>query len=779
MPVPQRGTEELHVVTLPPILEASKEATSTNTAQYQPALTLELSAEQTALLKKTLLRQSIEEVTRLQKANWYLSNRLEIAEEQLKNLDSVGAKVLSQSKTCHLSNGLELAEEQLRNLDSFFREETSTSATALTVANPRKPDDQLNQTDEHPAKQVLYMDHAVQKTNGLIDMNGHTSSQEILDGLGAAAQKSLEGMVGQDVLDEKASFEAVIIERWSSMLEKLIELEELEQKRWQQEIQMHSSWLKPMDPDARAANRGSAFRNSTMTEFHVEEAAPLWCILHPQSSVALSWQLASLMVIMWDLIMIPLQQFELGSVDKQLDVVGYITSAYWFCDLILNFFKGHELDNGLIEMRLASIAKHYARSWLLPDLVIVGADFFIIAVSLEASSGSSSAVRSTRIMRTPRLLRLVRLLRVHRIKKAFIVVANKISNMYVLLCARVFSGLLLLLLVNHFIACAWIALGQAEFEGRSWIKELPVAEELEISEIYISALHWSITQFMPATNDIAPNNGIERLFTVVVIMFAMGVFSSFISSITNAVNSLREVRNEQIRRETILRKFFSERNLSTDLFLTIQDFCQKADVSTDKIQEQQVELLRETPESIQIRLHAEMFMPALTSAKWLVDPARNLDNQLLSCLCHFSMAERICQPQFEVFIPDGEVCSKVIVPLNSNLSYSLEGQNYDTVPAWTWVCEYALWATWKHCGALVSHRTSRYIEVSVEEFCNQVSRSGGPLYEYLQTFGVLLVGVLEAMIDDGVPLTDLPCDDDTIDNLTDRALRWKRVAVRF
>ena len=50
------------------------------------------------------------------------------------------------------------------------------------------------------------------------------------------------------------------------------------------------------------------------------------------------------------------------------------------------------------------------------------------------------------------------------------------------------------------------------------------------------------------------------------ILLAMGVFSSFISSITATVSSLRASQAKQFQQRAALLRFFCERNLSADLY---------------------------------------------------------------------------------------------------------------------------------------------------------------------------------------------------------------------
>ncbi|CAE7386853.1 HCN2, partial [Symbiodinium pilosum] len=46
-------------------------------------------------------------------------------------------------------------------------------------------------------------------------------------------------------------------------------------------------------------------------------------------------------------------------------------------------------------------------------------------------------------------------------------------------------------------------------------------DETSFAESYVAAMHWSLTQFTPSTNPIAPDNGWERFYAIWVILLAM------------------------------------------------------------------------------------------------------------------------------------------------------------------------------------------------------------------------------------------------------------------
>eukprot|EP00913_Durusdinium_trenchii_P029896 g28013.t1 len=99
----------------------------------------------------------------------------------------------------------------------------------------------------------------------------------------------------------------------------------------------------------------------------------------------------------------------------------------------------------------------------------------------------------------------------------------------------------------------------------TWLKRMDL-EEVGMFEAYVASLHWSLTQFTPSTNNVAPANSLERLFAVFVILLAMGCFSSFVGSITATVNALRSIQATKVKQQNEVLRFFAERKMSLDLY---------------------------------------------------------------------------------------------------------------------------------------------------------------------------------------------------------------------
>merc|ERR1719277_2620681 len=109
-------------------------------------------------------------------------------------------------------------------------------------------------------------------------------------------------------------------------------------------------------------------------------------------------------------------------------------------------------------------------------------------------------------------------------------------------------------------------------EGLSnWVDVGGVAGS-DVFYLYATSLHWSLTQFTPASMDISARNLWERLFSVMVLLFAMLVFSSIVASITSAMTALRNLQGDEMRQFWLLRRYLRQRNIHKNLATRIIKF---------------------------------------------------------------------------------------------------------------------------------------------------------------------------------------------------------------
>lgn len=275
----------------------------------------------------------------------------------------------------------------------------------------------------------------------------------------------------------------------------------------------------------------------------------------------------------------------------------------------------------------------------------------------------SGGWRSARFLRTLRLLRLLRLLRVAKLQQALTLLANRFLSAHAFMVMKVVAGLMMILAINHIIACCWYGIGSLSFDGRSWLRRSELldadGDSGSFPEAYAASIHWALTQFTPATNNIAPDNAVERFFAVWVILLAMGVFSSFISSITSTVSSLRTYRQEQAKKQAQLLRFFNERNLSTDLYGRVQDIVRKQGLFDVRLNEKDVSLFGGVPERLLVLMHEEMYQPALNALNFWPMWSYFEDQSFFRDVCHSCITEHVATPAQDAFMP-GTDCQQVM-----------------------------------------------------------------------------------------------------------------------
>jgi len=311
--------------------------------------------------------------------------------------------------------------------------------------------------------------------------------------------------------------------------------------------------------------------------------------------------------------------------------------------------------------------------------------------------------------------------------------------------------------------------------GSSWLMNAGIADA-SLADSYATSIHWALTQFTPATNNVAPVNFVERFFAVWVILLAMGTFSSFISSITATVSTLRASRSEQFKHHSSLVRFFNERNLSTETYAKINDALKKQGMYDIRLKETEVSLLRGVPEHLKVVLHEEMFMNSLLSLR-IWDHWSHEDDLLIHRqICHLAMVEHVASPGNDAFMP-GTECTEVYLLDQGNMGYiarQFATFEAEFVSPGQVLCLPCLWAEWLHRGRLTANggTTAYYNGINCEKFCSLVKQHGNPLWQYLQIYGILVIGEIEHMDAEDIFVTDKTLAEDKMHDIATRAGRF-------
>eukprot|EP00811_Abedinium_folium_P001833 NODE_1167_length_2580_cov_9.841419.p1 GENE.NODE_1167_length_2580_cov_9.841419~~NODE_1167_length_2580_cov_9.841419.p1 ORF type:complete len:446 (-),score=75.63 NODE_1167_length_2580_cov_9.841419:492-1829(-) len=202
----------------------------------------------------------------------------------------------------------------------------------------------------------------------------------------------------------------------------------------------------------------------------------------------------------------------------------------------------------------------------------------------EAYGDIGKILKGARAVRAIRLLRLLKLQRL--VHKMYDMIESEHTFIFVNLLKLLGSVLVL----NHIIACLWYLLGNygADADMTNWITHSNLSHR-SMPFKYTTSLHWSLTQFTPAGMDVNARNTLERIFSIVVLFFAMVAFSSIVGGITAGMTSLRNLKQEHTKQLWLLRRYMRQRTVHPDLAGRIHNYLDhKSSTATKLVQEEQI-----------------------------------------------------------------------------------------------------------------------------------------------------------------------------------------------
>ena len=209
-------------------------------------------------------------------------------------------------------------------------------------------------------------------------------------------------------------------------------------------------------------------------------------ILNPDSSIRVAWDLGSLVMVLYDMVMIPMQAYSLPE-NAFLTMMEWTTRLFWTFDIFCSCCTGVVMADGAVEYNLKTILKRYAKTWLALDLVIVCSDWSEVIFS-------SSGVAMLSFARVTRIIRIVRLLRLVRMQEIMANVTERIQSETLGPLVQVSKVTIVLLTISHFTGCLWFALGARDVTESTWVKNQGYTA-LGVDAQYLASLHWALAQF--------------------------------------------------------------------------------------------------------------------------------------------------------------------------------------------------------------------------------------------------------------------------------------------
>eukprot|EP00439_Symbiodinium_sp_Y106_P063550 s2061_g9.t2 len=525
--------------------------------------------------------------------------------------------------------------------------------------------------------------------------------------------------------------------RTSGITEKLVL-----KSRWSKEIKtistMGTQLLEEMHQTAHRESADGRYRRQNQARRTIfDRARPRWLPLHPGSSVRLTWDALALVLLFYDVVYIPLGALEPSSTTFT-DVLEWFSLVFWTLDMVMTCLSAYYYK-GEIVTEFRRIAKNYLKTWFFLDVVVLAPEWMERLGSAGEESGEAfKIIRSFRFLRTLRLLRLLKL------QKLLAMVYDLIDSEFTFIMFTCIRLIFFIVVLNHCIACVWYWVGKSSLEGGydSWmnIGGVPIIEA-SFPYRYTTSLHWSLTQFTPASMEISARNTGERVFSIMILFFALIVFSSVIGQVTSSMMSLQNMQASSRKQFWLLRRFLNARKAEGRCTVPkksgnriIRFLEQRVPKESQKVQQRDIKILSLLSEPLKDLLAWELHRRLLGRHR-LFYILHGAIEAMMMRVCSVAVSESTLAEQDELFRA-GESASHMTFVLSGHFHYQpgatkihqkrrlacgrpgYEFQEPTDIGPYRWLVEPCLWTDWQHQGTFTAVKTGELCHLDPGKFAD-------------------------------------------------------------
>jgi len=281
---------------------------------------------------------------------------------------------------------------------------------------------------------------------------------------------------------------------------------------------------------------------------------------------------------------------------------------------------------------------------------------------------------------------------------------------------------LVLLIVNHYVACAWFAVALSQ-DGNNWVEAYGFTrDKVDWGHQYVVAYHWSITQFTPSSMHVQPHCVNERVFAIITVVFALVGFSYLVGSITGSLGRLRAMGEKKTQMFWLMRRFLRRSKVPSELSLRIKSYVESVwEHQQNHMKQENVEILNLLSHHLTGELKLCVHSTTLNWHPLLLHLQTSAPSTMRRLV--FSGLSQVSFAPRDVVANVGEVATHMSFVIEGILEYSCAGNDFSGIveSAEDWIAEPALWvAKWKYLGDLKSVRSSEISRIEAEAFASVV-----------------------------------------------------------
>jgi len=495
-------------------------------------------------------------------------------------------------------------------------------------------------------------------------------------------------------------------------------------------------------------------------------------LMSPTSRRRMLWDFAGILFLFFDFLWMPLQVFEPRRF-LTIQTFDWMATIYWTCDILANCMTGYITHDGKVEKRCSAVLRRYILSGpFCMDFFIVAVDWLVAVLDATGSADddtadNAGALRVGKFFRVMRIMRAFRLLRLRKLRHLLFLLQDHINSEIIFIFFNTAKNLGSIMAMNHIIACLWWLIGASDVGEGNWRGRYSMDKESMATQ-YLVSLHWSLTQFTPATMHVNPQNSVERTFTVCVIVIAMLSFSTFVSSITASMTRIRALQGSELSQYFMLRKFLRENNVSRDLSARVHRYINLAEqIHRRRIEIGKVELLNVLSGPLRVELQKELFAPHFEKHDFFRHYSQ-ASNAAMSQLCYSATERRYVgrgdllfscasSSKFMGFLAKGcllyqrppgmrwstrKYSTNHITPGHLAAYTARNKKRFIMVREGTWYCEACLWVPWVHHGTMAALIESEIITLNSDLF-RQVALEHSQVFQECKNYAVAYLDHLQ------------------------------------
>ena len=286
-------------------------------------------------------------------------------------------------------------------------------------------------------------------------------------------------------------------------------------------------------------------------------------LIDPLKPFKICWNILISLLIIYSAILIPFCLAFSIPMTGWIFWVNLSIDIFLFLDIGLSFFtKSHK--SGFHPSSLKMNSRKYLKGWFTIDVIATFPWDDILPLFFPILLPYKSVLALTR---------LLRLIKIYR----FLTILNRIPHLNPTI-VRIIRLLISVTVYAHWIACIWLYISVFELHTATpkdtWAVRYEISEQDTFAQ-YVRSLYWVITTMTTVGyGDITPNNTIETIFTMVVMILGVSIYAYIIGNIASMIANL-DAYNKRFQNQLLsLSNFMKVHRLPRELKERIHDYMQ-------------------------------------------------------------------------------------------------------------------------------------------------------------------------------------------------------------